>query len=471
MMNYRIWVGFIFLSCSLVAVAQSFVNTSVDGERTVNICGNNIMVELDDTERTAALVDWSYKIKDAAFAINKTRRFKDIPLTENGRTLVIPETLIIGKTEYTVTTIGYAVFAGYRNVDDVQIPSSVTKIEDYAFFDSSIKRIIVPSTVQFLGKRVFGQCRNLKLITLPRPAIANQGLFAESKGVDVRFATFLSEEQPVLGNKSKVDKKTFASSSDVEIGIPVSHSVNDEMFALIIANESYQNVAKVDCALNDGRTFRHYCQQTLGIPEDHVHMVENATYGQMVEEVSWVTRIANAYEGEAKIIIYYAGHGIPNEQDGSAYLLPVDVSGDNTAAAYSLYNLYTTLGGLNVKSVTLFMDACFSGSLRGDGMLMVARGVAIKSKTESPKGNLVVFSAAQGDETAYPYAEKGHGLFTYFLLKKLKETKGEVDYGTLGDYIRKEVSRQAVVVNNKPQTPTVSFSPTMSKKWRGLKLK
>ena len=104
-------------------------------------------------------------------------------------------------------------------------------------------------------------------------------------------------------------------------------------------------------------------------------------------------------------------------------------------------------------------------------MLVSARSVAIKAKAEQPIGNMVVFSAAQGDETSYPYAEKGHGLFTYFLLKKLKDTKGEVDYGTLADYIRKEVTRKAAVVNNKPQTPSVSFAPQMGDSWNTLKLR
>jgi hypothetical protein len=84
---------------------------------------------------------------------------------------------------------------------------------------------------------------------------------------------------------------------------------------------------------------------------------------------------------------------------------------------------------------------------------------------------MVVFSAAQGDETAYPYAEKGHGLFTYYLLKKLKETKGDVDYGTLAEYIRKEVMRKSAVVNNKSQTPSISASSVLIDSWKQLKLK
>ena len=76
-------------------------------------------------------------------------------------------------------------------------------------------------------------------------------------------------------------------------------------------------------------------------------------------------------------------------------------------------------------------------------------------RDEAPQGNLVVFTAAQGDETAYQYAEKGHGMFTYFLLKKLQESKGDVTLGELGDYITNEVKRESLLNNNKIQTPTV----------------
>lgn len=80
-------------------------------------------------------------------------------------------------------------------------------------------------------------------------------------------------------------------------------------------------------------------------------------------------------------------------------------------------------------------------------MLASARGVAIKVKQATPVGNIVVFSAAQGDETAYPYKEKEHGLFTYYLLKKLQETKGNVTLGELSDYIKTQVERQSIVIN------------------------
>ena len=94
-----------------------------------------------------------------------------------------------------------------------------------------------------------------------------------------------------------------------------------------------------------------------------------------------------------------------------------------------------------------------------------------RSKTEAAPGNSIVLSAATGDETAYPYKEKQHGLFTYFLLKKLQETKGDVTYGELYDYIKKNVNQQSVVVNQKSQTPQANPSADLPEGWAWLKVR
>jgi hypothetical protein len=136
-----------------------------------------------------------------------------------------------------------------------------------------------------------------------------------------------------------------------------------------------------------------------------------------------------------------------------------------------LDNLYAALGNIPAKNVTVFMDACFSGSKREQGMLASARGVAIKARSAVPRGKMVVFSAAQGDETAYPNNDEKHGMFTYYLLKKLQETAGDVTLQELGDYIKKNVSQQSILLNGKSQTPCVIPSSILGTSWREWKLK
>lgn len=270
---------------------------------------------------------------------------------------------------------------------------------------------------------------------------------------------------------SKVVRKTLQVKSDIDQNIPEGLYNNENTFAVIIANENYQRVSHVEFAASDGQTFKEYCNKTLGVPEKNIRLVQDATLVNMWEQVDWLTGIAKAYKGEAKIIFYYAGHGVPDEATKDAFLLPVDGNGSNSSTGYKLSNLYSRLSENPTQSTVVLLDACFSGAERSGDMMVAARGVAIKAKAEAPKGNMVVFSAAQGDETAYPYREKGHGLFTYFLCKKLQETKGNVTFGELASYITDNVGKHAMIENSKSQTPTVSSSGTMMQGWQSMKFK
>jgi len=273
-------------------------------------------------------------------------------------------------------------------------------------------------------------------------------------------------------NNTKIENETtIVGTADVDLNIPVNGQTNDKTFAVIIANENYQKEVKVQYAVNDGKVFKEYCEKTLGIPSRNIHFAQDASFGNMKSEIRWICDVASAYNGQAKIIFYYAGHGMPNEADKSAYLLPVDGFSTDFESAIKLDELYNRLTANPSQSVTVFLDACFSGSVRDDGMLANARSVKVKPKTNIISGNMVVFSAATGEETAYPYKEKQHGLFTYFLLKKLQETKGDVDYQTLSNYLTENVKQQSIVVNQKSQTPQVNASFDIQNTWQTMKIK
>lgn len=276
---------------------------------------------------------------------------------------------------------------------------------------------------------------------------------------------FYTQKETKLSKFMKENK-----GGDVDFDIPIADNVSNHTFAVIISNEKYQMEKSVQYAENDGKAFTEYCKKTLGLPEKNVRFITNATLNNIKHEIKWLQDVIAVYKGEAKAIFYYAGHGIPDEQNKSAYLLPIDGYGSDVTTGYALEDLYKALGSLPSKSVTVFLDACFSGAKRDGDMLASARGVAIKVKQNNPTGNMVVFTAAQGDETAYPYKEEGHGLFTYYLLKKLQETKGDVTLGELGDYIKTQVERQSIVTNGKLQSPSILPASSIGNGWKEWKL-
>ena len=298
------------------------------------------------------------------------------------------------------------------------------------------------------------------------------GKYAENRTINLQLNQALAANKIEIESKAQEVKDIQIASltSEVDKNIPVTNTQNTNTFAVIIANENYTSVASVPFALNDGNIFQEYCKKTLGIPAKNIRYVPNATLNQIKAQVNWLQDVTKAY-ANANIIFYYAGHGIPDESSRSSYLLPIDGTGTDVTTGYKLDNLYASLGAIPAKSVTVFMDACFSGSKRENGMLASARGVALVAKSGVPRGNMVVFSAAQGDETAYPNHEEKHGMFTYFLLKKLQETKGDVTLQELGSYITEKVSQESIVLNDKSQTPCVTASSSLDASWKTWKLK
>ena len=266
------------------------------------------------------------------------------------------------------------------------------------------------------------------------------------------------------------EKKTQVDWSQAINKAPQVSRKAENTFALIIANEEYDLVSPVAMANNDGLVFKEYCHKTLGLGEHNIKYYPNATYGNMARAFREIREIAGAFEGDINLIFYYAGHGIPDNSTKDAFLMPVDADGTDTGVCYSLKKIYDDIDKLNLKQCVVFMDACFSGAKRDEGMIVAARGVAIKAKEEKPKSSTIVFTATSDDEAAYSYDDEQHGLFTYYLLKKLQETKGQVTLGALADYLTTKVKQNSILINGKKQTPTVMVSDELSATWKNLKL-
>ncbi len=265
--------------------------------------------------------------------------------------------------------------------------------------------------------------------------------------------------------------------SDVDRDIPVITSKNAaNKVALIIGNEDYSKAynaeSNVDFAARDARIFAEYAKKVLGIQEKFVLLSVDATYMVMKSQVQRAIDIAKVVGPTAEIVFYYAGHGFPDQSTKIPYLIPVDVSASNLTSAIKLADIYAQLGSSGASRVTVFLDACFSGGGRDMGPVN-ARSVRMAPSTEEGMvtGNMVVFTASTGEQTAQALKKQQHGLFTYYLLKKLKDSQGNVTYGDLFDYINKQVQLDALTENNKPQVPVFISSGLIGDKWRTWKIR
>jgi hypothetical protein len=306
---------------------------------------------------------------------------------------------------------------------------------------------------------------------------ANQKAYqSASKKIADSVGQLLADNKSAYPDQVQKTSPAVALSSDVDKNIPATLVRNDKIYALIIGNEDYKSFqpglndeVNVDFAVHDASVFKMYLNKTIGVPEENIKLLLNARSIEMSRELKKLLAFIKTLEGSAEIIVYYAGHGLPDETTKQPYLVPVDVSGADLQFGIRLSDMYAQLTSFPSRRVTVFLDACFTGGARGQGLL-AARGVKIKPAENILSGNLVIYSASSAEQSSLSYKEKSHGMFTYYLLKKIQETKGKVSYKTLSDYLTREVSLQSLKINNKEQNPMVTVAQDIQNQWESWML-
>lgn len=391
--------------------------------------------------------------------------------------------------------IGWGAFLNCSRLRNISMPVQLRIIETIAFANcNSLVSVTIPDQCR-VGDQAFVSCDNLKSIEMSPTAIIGHHAFAREITLNnkVRHALYsgeiirippyinadnsheygLSKSSVEKFSKGYVDINYDYKTSTVDSLTVTSTMTRNDLYALIIGNQNYRFASDVPYAIHDARVFGDYCKKVLGIPAGNIHIAEDATKQMIMEEEmeDWINGISD--RDNKHLIVYYAGHGVPDVKNkNKAYILPTDVRGTNPKRGIALDDFYGKLGEFGFKQTSVFLDACFSGVNRSnEGVTEGLRAVEIEAEEgEIANNSMVVFSAAQGNETAQGYPEQGHGLFTYFLLQALKNTNGTITFGELSDHIKKNVSSQARELKmHKKQTPTTKPSENLSDTWRSIR--
>lgn len=234
-----------------------------------------------------------------------------------------------------------------------------------------------------------------------------------------------------------------------------------DAFAIVIGVERYrQTLPKAEFATHDAQTVAEYLTKVLGYPEENVVTLLNDRASKSDFEKYFEKWLVNNVERDGSVFIFYSGHGAPNPKTGDAYLVPYD--GDPAfieETGYSLKRMYAALGKLPAKEVIVALDSCFSGA---GGRSVIAKGsrpLVMNLQTGVALSNsMTVLSASAGDQTSSTYDEKRHGLFTYFMLKAIKDADvvrpdGSLQVKDIYNYMKPQVESVARKKYNNEQTP------------------
>ena len=249
---------------------------------------------------------------------------------------------------------------------------------------------------------------------------------------------------------------------DVEKKIPKGEK-NPNAYAVVFGIEQYKNVSSVTYARRDAYWMREYFAKTLGVPEENIYYKTDidagkAEFDKVFSQGGWLDKRIG--DGRSDLYIYYAGHGAPDFNSRTAFLIPYD--GDPNYASqtgYSIDKMTANLSQLEARSVTVFLDACFSGANRENEILLAGARPVFLDVNTAVAANVTLFSAASGNQISSSWAEKQHGIFSYWLMKGMQ---GSADANRdkiltveeLGGFIRNNVSKTAGKLDRE-QTPVL----------------
>jgi formylglycine-generating enzyme required for sulfatase activity len=236
--------------------------------------------------------------------------------------------------------------------------------------------------------------------------------------------------------------------------------VNENGVAVIIGNTNYQSrIPSVDFAGNDADAFRAYVIDVLGYDPENIIDLRNATkthietaFGNYQTHEGKLWRYLDP-NGKSDVTVFYSGHGVPGLKDRRGYLLPVDANAETPEInGFSVDTLLNNLGKLKAKSITVFLDTCFSGDSQSGSLVRSTSGITIAPKLPNQSSRMTVITAAQSDQVASWDLKAKHGLFTKHLLdalygeadkKKYGNGDGKVALGEVKVYLDDRMTRAA----------------------------
>jgi hypothetical protein len=252
------------------------------------------------------------------------------------------------------------------------------------------------------------------------------GQYGSIKSTSVSMNQKLATPQTVDVAVKETKKEEFATlvlTSDVDQNLPVSKTQNPDAVAVIIGNQHYRQTKQVDFAINDAASIKNYLVQVLGFREGNILYYTDANlddfytiFGKEKQKGMLHDRVK---PNISDVFVYYSGHGAPDLGEGSetkGYIVPVGCNPNYVAnGGYSLETFYGNLERLPAKSLTVVLDACFSG----EDLIQKASPMVIRPKYPEVKKAMVLASSRESQVSNW-FVEKEHGLFTYYFLKAIQ---------------------------------------------------
>lgn len=192
----------------------------------------------------------------------------------------------------------------------------------------------------------------------------------------------------------------------------------DPYYALVIGNNNYQYVNKLQTAVNDAKAVAQVLNHRYGFTTT---VLTDATRSQILTAFIEYRR---TLPESSNLLIYYAGHGHHDLDTNEAYWLPVDAQQDNNENWISANDITSDIRAIPSRHILIISDSCYSGALAQDtraadvAINPQERGAYLAKLLKAKSRNLM---ASGGDEPVTDSGGGGHSIFASTVLDGLNE--------------------------------------------------
>lgn len=298
---------------------------------------------------------------------------------------------------------------------------------------------------------------------------------AQPKIVDIKGETeklMRQQQTRVYSSSNRISSQSKV--KDINIA-PSGKPIFTNAVAVVIgAEKNMYGAAPAPYAARDAQVISKYFKNSMGVNDIRMITDEQVT-GTALSDLfdprfGYLAQVVEP--GQTDVFVYYSGHGLPFVSESGiqdVYLFPYDARREAVQdRGYSLNKLYADLNQLGAKSVTVIMDACFSGASRMTSTvdsenISREKGVRIalpqlNSRPWDTNPEFRVFTSSTGEQTSLGYDAAQAGLFTYYLALGLQ---GEADsngdgtllFDELVHFVTERVSSESIKIRGGNQTP------------------
>lgn len=207
--------------------------------------------------------------------------------------------------------------------------------------------------------------------------------------------------------------------------------------AVIIGNRSYARLPPSRTSYNDADAMYSFLTEHLGYRPDNILDVRDAKkadierlFGQEPGLEGDLARLVQT-QPNAKVLVYYSGHGATDGAQSETYLLPVDTDAYREEfGGYKLSTLYANLARLDVKSVLVLLETEYG---RDRSAFVLPPNLPEMMNTALPRAPLpalTVLAASDRGQRTLVDVTYDIGLFTRYLIEGLA---GGADRAPIGN--------------------------------------